>query len=120
MYFDSVYTIISGDNINEVSITMKKLPANKITLNVSAVKATVDESSVAQTYTETSGLKFSLFNKTQNSDISDFTLQYTYIILGDNDAKPNDTVIISVKDKNNRYTGEEVSVILDDEKKRLR
>ena len=123
MYYDFIYTLISENNIkdsyDEANIIMKKLPANKITLEVTAVKATDDASSTAQAYADISELDFTLFNKTQNKAVSDFTYQYPYIILGDNDAGPNDTITISVNDKSGKYAGEAASVILDDAKNGL-
>lgn len=89
-YVDTTYKL-TYDDMNSGDYTLhavlKELPPQKITLDVSrlpAVKA--GETALAETLSNGNGLRFTVKNKTANTELKNVTVQYPYIILGDEQA----------------------------------
>ena len=113
----TVYTFRENDE-EEVNVVLSKIPENKITLKllVESAKASGGET-VVTTLNNVNGLTFEVYNKTKDKNISDYIVQYPYIILPDNETEKNDEIIISITDRNKKMTVHPIRVVLDENRK---
>ena len=94
-----------------------KLPANKITLELTEVSAASQGEEKNSTQLQSaSGLHFSLINLTKEKQITNFTVQYPYIILDEGEAGENDELQISAIDEKGQMTAEAVTFTLDEQR----
>ncbi len=119
-YYNFTKNVISGrcdeTSLNIAEITLTKIPQNKIKMSLTLTKtAENDEEKQSVELTNTNGLVFSLYNKTKNVEISDFDVQYPYIIINSDNVTGNDELIISVEE-NSEMTAEPVTVKLNEQK----
>ena len=118
-YYDSVYTL--PQNLEEQKFTinaeMRKLPSNKISLSFNVKKAgKTGDTEVITPLTDTSGLKFKLYNETKKKEITDFTVQYPTLSIGDDTIEKGDNLRLSVSDEKKQLAEYEETVTLDENK----
>ncbi len=112
-----IHDSIKEDHLDCGSFALTQLPENKITLTCKMVSATTYwDIATERMLTSAQNLRFEIFNKTQNKVITDFTVEYPYIILGESTSKANDTITISAFDTKNTMTAESTEIILDDKR----
>lgn len=116
-YYSVTKTIIAdtydGTELDLNKQVLTELPSNKITLSLSMIKsAAAGEEASATTIGNADNLKFSLYNKTKNKQITDFAVQYPYIIINSG-VNAFDVTEILVSDEKNTMTSSSVTVTLD-------
>ena len=118
-YYSRTRTVIdttAEEKVDLENITLTKLPENRITLSIFKSNAVqLGQDSLHIKLDSISGLEFSLFNKSTNTPINGFTVQYPNIILDDGQAQAGDTILINAVDKNNEMTAEQTAVELDEQ-----
>lgn len=117
--YNKSITLISNDikdSYDSQLITLAKIPENKISFSLKLYKINSDNENISESLDNANNLDFSLFDKTQNREISDFVVQYPYIVLNDKAINENDTVIVSVTDNKGAMTASDTMAVLDDNK----
>ncbi len=85
-------------------VTLREISGVTISVIVEKKDTMTDASdSKVSSFSTSERLDFSLFNSTQNKEITNATLQYPAIIVTDNSVVSGDKVTITVKDKNGEY-----------------
>lgn len=114
----SVITNQSFENkIDFGTVSLVKLPENKITLHLTKVNASLpDETGTKEEILSTNSLSFTLYNQTKNKAVTDFIVQYPYIYLENKAADADDSILISITDNNQQMTAEQQTVKLDAQK----
>ena len=107
----------NGDACDLGNIVMTVLPNNKISLLLyvtSAVKEG-EEAGIYELYSA-DNISFTLNNKTQGKKITNFSVQYPYIVLNDVSANANDEIEIITTDNKREMTSEPTIIELDENK----
>ncbi len=117
-YYKMAITLIrSGEKPEKVeaeNISALKIPTNKITYKIKLTYAAKEgEEGHTAEVTGVNTLVFKVHNDTKNKDITDFTVQYPYIILGEGEADGNDKITISTSDPSKSTTATDAAVTLD-------
>ena len=95
-------------------LLLETLTVNRLTLDMNmetAVKA--GQTASLETVARFDGLVFTLVNRTTGEQITDFTLQYPYIILGDDAAAYGDEIAVTATDTRGGMTAAEGTAVLD-------
>ena len=93
-------------------IRLTPIPEARIQLELKLQHATaVGEDAITTSLTDWTGLEFTVFNRTQNKEIPDVTIQAPYLVVG-NAASDGDVLQISVQDTAGRMTGGEPTEVI--------
>lgn len=117
-YYQRSRNVVFSEDTFNASTVLTKLPENKVGL-VLSVKTTVadGEERTLKSIGSFDGLAFTVYNETQDKAISDFVIQYPYIIFEDADVNSADEITICVADNNKKMSSGSVTVTLDENKK---
>jgi len=115
-FCDQKRIVISEDaEVNDqTDFRMVALPQNKITLSVTQILAGTDGENSERTITSAKNFRFTVFNKTRNQKITDFTLQFPYIYLSPDSAAGGDVLRIDVSDRAGNFNDASAEVALDE------
>ncbi|MCD8049335.1 MAG: leucine-rich repeat protein [Clostridia bacterium] len=93
------------------SIILSPLPQNRITLSIYEIASALPgESGEESEITSFDDINFSIRNVTENFNVTDFTVQYPYIIINDADVKAGDEIEITASSQSTNSVA--ASVIL--------
>ena len=97
----------SGNTQTVGEIRLTPIPEARIQLELMLQHAAAEgDTAITTGLTDWSGLEFTVYNRTQNKEISDVTVQAPYLVVG-NAAVDGDVLQISVRDTAGRMTKEE-------------
>ncbi len=116
-YYTTSKAAISASNDSESialgKIILKKLPENKITVTVYEMSAAAQgETAESSKLSSFDDIRFSLYDATGGFEITDFTVQYPHIIIGDSRIGAKHKIRISASSPSHKT--EETTVELDD------
>ncbi len=111
----SVISSKSGEKTIDIgTVKISELPTNKITLNLQKESpAPEGERGTLSTITNANNFVFTLYNHTQEKDITDFVVQYPYIIFGEVQVGADDELKVSAVDSNGNLSSAESECSLD-------
>lgn len=119
-YFRRSLTIIgdkSEGNVDVGTDILSKMSENKITMTLNFRKAAAEgETGTVSSLTNTNGLEFTVFNETKGKKITDFTVQYPYLVLGDGESDGGDRILVSAIDTRKSMTAIQAALTLDKQK----
>lgn len=100
--------------LNDIAIN--KISGNKISLSANMIKASVGgQSSEVEVIKDVNNIQFTLFNATQNKEITSFNVQYPYILLEDASILPGDEIKITATDNLGKMNADTASCVLDED-----
>ncbi len=116
-YYKRRITVIADRAAGDIDLgteTLLKLPKQKIRLNLRLTSAAASgEASTTTALTNANGLTFALRNKTQDKEITGFSVQYPYLVLEEGAASPADVIAVTATDKNDFMTADPAEAKLD-------
>lgn len=116
-YYDNIFKITPDkvkDGVVKIDSVLSAIPENRITMEIFCQYAAKEgEKAKRSRITSAGGLEFSVFNKTKQKEVSDFKVQFPYLVINDG-TDAGDKIEISVVDTNGTMTAEAVEVTLDE------
>lgn len=116
-YYDNIFQVTPDkvkDGAVKIDSILTPIPENRITMDIFCQYAAKEgEKAKRSRVTSAGGLEFSVFNKTKNKKVSEFTLQFPYLVINDG-ADAGDKIEISAVDTNGAMTAEAAEVTLDE------
>ena len=116
-YFNRTRTLELGnktEDLNLGNVEMTPLPADKITLRLTALSPhRPGEDSLPTILAVEPELEYAVRNVTQRRDITEFQVQLPYVMLGEGQAKPGDVIRITATDPLGMYFADAASLTLD-------
>lgn len=116
-YYDNIFQITPDkvkDGAVKIDSSLSSIPENRITMDMFCQYAAKEgEKAKRSRITSASGLEFSVFNKTKNIEISDFKVQFPYLVINDG-TDAGDKIEISIVDTDGTMTADAAEVTLDE------
>lgn len=116
-YYDNIFQVTPDkvkDGAVKIDSILTPIPENRITMDIFCQYAAKEgEKAKRSRVTSAGGLEFSVFNKTKNKKVSEFTLQFPYLVINDG-ADAGDKIELSAVDTNGAMTAEAAEVTLDE------
>lgn len=116
-YYDNIFKITPDkvkDGAVKIDSVLSSIPENRITMEIFCQYAAKEgEKAKRSRITSVGGMEFSVFNKTKQKEISDFKVQFPYLVINDG-TDAGDKIEISVVDTNGTMTAEAAEVTLDE------
>ena len=116
-YYDGYYSVPAVTEEAAVSIdaVLEEIPSNRITLKLYRQDAALEgEEAVTTELSNANGLRFSARNLTRMCDITEFKVQFPYIVLDEGAAEPGDLIRLTAEDDNAGMTADPIIVTLDE------
>ena len=117
-YYDSTRTLqaeeISGGTA-VVDAVLEKIPEDRITMTIARQNAVLEGETPSLTEITGADLPaFTVYNQTKKKDITDFRVQFPYLIIGEGAASAGDTLRFSLADSGSTVTAENATLTLDE------
>ena len=114
-YYDQTVTVTDAQlKAGEpVEIVLEKIPEDKVTLRLLVREAAAEgEEPVITELNSASDLVFGVYNSTKKQEVTDFRIQYPYLVLGGDAAEAGDVLLLSLIDGGTLTAGD-IEVVLD-------